>query len=137
MTTHIEQLAAQIRLLNPFERKHLQTLIPTFDKIDVPLLNTATSSFKGQNISVAAYESLPDDEKLKFLDNAKNENTEWLREKFRALRATWIMAVDGNVAAFGESMDTYPNDDEFLKLCQKFGKYPFVFFNPAFLSNVA
>jgi len=44
------------------------------------------------------------------------------------------MVVDGNAAAFGESMDTYPNDDEFLKLCQKFGKYPFVFFNPLILA---
>jgi hypothetical protein len=97
-------------------------------------LNAAALQFNGQNISVAAYEALAEDEKFKFLDKAENENTEWLREKFRALRAAWMMVVDENVAAFGESMDTYPNDDEFLKLCQKFGKYPFVFFNPLLLA---
>jgi hypothetical protein len=134
MTTHIEQLAAQIRQLSPLERQHLLTLIPDFDKADVPLSNTTTHQFKNQNISVAAYESLPDDEKLKFLDGAEHENAEWLQEKFKEIHAAWIMVVDGEVAAFGESMDSYPNDEEFLQVCQKFGKYPFVFFNPLVLA---
>jgi hypothetical protein len=134
MTTHIEQLAAQIRQLSSQERQHLLTLIPDFGRIDAPRSNTATRQFKSQNISVADYESLPDDEKLKFLDGAEHENVEWLREKFEMLHAAWMMVVDGNVAASGESMDSYPNDEEFLQLCQKFGKYPFVFFNPLILA---
>ncbi len=134
MTTNIEQIAAQIRQLNPVERQRLLTLIPDFGRMNTAPLNAATLQFNGQNISVAAYEALAEDEKFKFLDKAENGNTDWLREKFRTLRAAWIMVVDGNAAAFGESMDTYPNDDEFLKLCQKFGKYPFVFFNPLILA---
>jgi len=134
MTTHVEQIAAQIRLLNPGERQRLLTLIPDFGRMNTAPLNAAALQFNGQNISVAAYEALAEDEKFKFLDKAENENTEWLREKFWALRAAWMMVVDGNIAAFGEAMDTYPNDGEFLKLCQKFGKYPFVFFNPLVLN---
>jgi hypothetical protein len=134
MTTHVEQLAAQIRQLSPLERQHLLALIPDFEGTKIPLSHTTTRQFKSQNISVAAYEVLSDDEKLKFLDGAEHENTEWLKEKFKTLHAAWMMVVDGEVAASGESMDSYPNDEEFVQLCQKFGKYPFVFFNPLVLA---
>jgi hypothetical protein len=49
MTTHVEQLAAQIRQLSSLERQQLLALIPEFDRIDVPLSNTTTRQFKSQN----------------------------------------------------------------------------------------
>jgi hypothetical protein len=35
------------------------------------------------------------------------------RRNSRRLHAAWMMVVDGEVAAFGESMDSYPSDEEF------------------------
>ncbi|MCI0699071.1 hypothetical protein L0337_44595 [candidate division KSB1 bacterium] len=134
MITPVEQLADQIRRLSPLERQQLLNLVPDFGRVDAKPLSKTKPQFKNCNISVTAYEALSDDEKLKFLDGAENENAEWVKEKFETLHAAWMMVVDGEVAASGESMDSYPNDEDFAQLCQKFGKYPFVFFNPLILA---
>jgi len=40
------------------------------------------------------------------------------------------MVIDGQVVLHGTTLDTYPEDENFLALCEKTGKYPFVFINP-------
>jgi hypothetical protein len=40
------------------------------------------------------------------------------------------MVVNGQVVKHGATLDNYPEDEEFIELCQKTGKYPFVFFSP-------
>jgi outer membrane protein assembly factor BamB len=64
--------------------------------------------------------------------NPEKVNTRWIEDKLRKLHAMWIMVIDGQVVAHG-SLTDYPSDEEFDKLCEKYGKFPFVFLNPQLL----
>lgn len=130
MITELENLAGQIRQLSREDRKQLFSLIPELRDDDRRSMQKSAIEFKSQNISVDAYVALADDDKAKFLDRAEEDNALWVGQKIKELKAAWMMVVDGEVAAFGESMNSYPDDEEFLQLLQRVGKYPFVFFNP-------
>lgn len=98
--------------------------------LQVPSQEKAPSLiFQGENISLEEYERLPDDQKVRYAMDAQERNREWLEQKFRELQASWLMVVDGQVVAYGSPED-YPSDEEFLELCRRTGKEPFIFDNP-------
>jgi hypothetical protein len=46
------------------------------------------------------------------------------------LNAKWIVVVDGQVLMHGSTLDSYPEDEDFFALCEKTGRFPFVFISP-------
>lgn len=88
--------------------------------------------FVGENVSVSQYEAWSRDERLRYQTEPEKANARWIGEKLRELRASWIIVSDGKVVASG-SLTEYPTDDDFDALCEKFGKFPFVFLSPSVL----
>jgi hypothetical protein len=93
---------------------------------------TQEETFIGANVSVAQYEAWSRDERLKYQTDPEKINARWIEKKLQELNATWIMIIDGLVVASG-SLTDYPSDEEFDALCEKFGKFPFVFLSPRVL----
>jgi hypothetical protein len=85
--------------------------------------------FLSQNITLEEYVALPRPERRQYQDQAKKLNTIWIEDQLRKLSARWMMVIEGHVVLHGPTLDNYPEDDEFLNLCQTTGKYPFVFFS--------
>jgi len=89
-------------------------------------------TFTGTNVSPTEYEAWSREERLKYQTEPEKTNARWIERKMQELRAAWIMVIDGKVVAHG-SLTDYPFDEEFDALCEKFGKFPFVFMNPRVL----
>jgi hypothetical protein len=87
-------------------------------------------NFVSHNITLEEYTVLPSAEKRRYLDEAENLNQRWVTNQLRKHNATWIMVVDGQVVLAGARLKDYPEHEDFLALCKRTGKYPFVFFNP-------
>jgi len=87
--------------------------------------------FQGEHITLQEYEALPDEEKARYLESARERNVEWLERIFQTRRAAWLMVIDGQVRRSGHSLQDYPSPEEFFAICRQEGKYPFVFLHPA------
>jgi hypothetical protein len=59
----------------------------------------------------------------------KAQNREWLLQKFKDLKAAWLMVVDGQVIASGATLSDYPTPEQLLAVCHRTGKFPFLFIN--------
>jgi len=59
----------------------------------------------------------------------KNQNREWLLQKFKALRVAWLMVIDGQITASGKTLSDYPTPEQLLEVCHRTGKFPFLFIN--------
>ncbi len=91
---------------------------------------SSQDAFVSRNITLEEYEALPRAEKRRYHDEAENLNQRWVENQLNTLHAKWIMVVDGQVVAHGATLDSYPDDEEFLALCEKTGKYPLLFVSP-------
>jgi len=87
-------------------------------------------SFIGANVSVAQYEAWSPEERFLYLDNAEEANKDWIARQFQKLNAAWMMVIDGQVVAHNADFQKLLREHEFDALCEKYGKYPFVFFSP-------
>jgi hypothetical protein len=90
----------------------------------------AEEKFVSANVSLAQYDAWSPEERFQYLNNAKKINANWIRKHLQDLNAAWLMVIDGQVIAHGSSIQYLPQEQEFDRLCEKYGKYPFVFFNP-------
>jgi len=86
--------------------------------------------FVSVNVSVAQYEAWSPEERFQYLDNAEEANTDWIEQQFQKLNAAWMMVIDGQVVAHNADFQKLLREHEFEALCEKSGKYPFVFFSP-------
>lgn len=96
-----------------------------------PAFMPEAESFLSSNISMAEYETLPQNEKLHYQDEAEKLNQEWVRQQLEKYQAKWLMVVDGQAVSHGKDLDDYPEDLDFFALCERLGKYPFIFFSPS------
>ncbi|MCI0690815.1 hypothetical protein L0337_02290 [candidate division KSB1 bacterium] len=87
-------------------------------------------SFKGENVSLDEYESWSEDQQAQYLAEAKKANATWIEKRLQDLGAAWMIVVEGKIIAHGPTLQTLPHDEEFDALCEKYGKFPFVFFSP-------
>ncbi|MDZ7362629.1 MAG: hypothetical protein ONB46_18175 [candidate division KSB1 bacterium] len=87
-------------------------------------------SFKGENVSLEEYESWSDDQQARYQSETERNNAKWIEQKMRDLQAMWLIVIDGQIVASGPKLRTFPHDEEFDELCEKTGKFPFVFFSP-------
>ncbi len=87
-------------------------------------------SFKGENVSLDEYESWSDDQQRRYQVEAKKANANWIERKLQELNAAWLIVLDEKIVAHGPALRTFPHEEEFEKLCEKTGKFPFVIFSP-------
>jgi hypothetical protein len=83
--------------------------------------------FIGENLPFEAIEKLSIKERGALQRSLKEQNKAWLREKFAALNALWVMVLDGQVKAWGKTMKDYPQPEQIMEICRSTGKYPFIF----------
>ncbi|MGH7601155.1 MAG: hypothetical protein ACREOI_32765 [bacterium] len=95
-----------------------------------PPARPVEEKFVSANVSLAQYDAWSPEERFQYLNNAKKINAHWIKKYFQDLSAAWLMVIDGEVIAHGASIQHLPQEQEFEALCEKHGKYPFVFFNP-------
>jgi hypothetical protein len=95
-----------------------------------PPEQATADEFVSANVSLAQYEAWSSEERFQYLKNAKKVNAGWIKKRFAALGAAWLMVIDGKVIVHGASIQQLPKEQEFDALCEKHGKYPFVFFSP-------
>ncbi len=97
--------------------------------MDTTVMLEAPVSFQGQNLTLDEYDSLLEEQQLRYSANVEERNREWLQQKFDELRADWLFVVDSEVILHGKMRD-YPLTDELDSLCKRVGKVPFLFANP-------
>jgi hypothetical protein len=122
--------------LGPLNSQAEQAVKEALEILQMPketkLPETPEERFVGANVNVAQYKAWSRDVRLKYQTEPEKVNKHWIEKKLQELRAAWMMVVDGQVVAHG-SLTDYPFDDEFGALCERFGKFPFVFLSPSVL----
>jgi hypothetical protein len=88
-----------------------------------------TSQFIGDNPPFDPNRQLSIKERAANKLRLKNQNHEWLSQKFESLRAAWLMVIDGQITASGKTLSDYPMPEQLLEVCHRTGKFPFLFFN--------
>lgn len=90
------------------------------------------SGFVGENLTLEKFESLEEKEKTEIKSILWEKNRDWLSQKFHQLNAAWLTVIDGEVITFSSDIDKYPQESDVLHICQKKGKFPFIFVNEWF-----
>jgi hypothetical protein len=85
--------------------------------------------FIGENPPFDPNRNLSLEERIAAKRLLKADNREWLLQKFKELRAGWLMVVDGQVIASGATLSDYPTPEQLLAVCHRTGKFPFLFIN--------
>lgn len=133
MTTEtlITKVREKLGTLDKNGEQILSTVLDVFKEVEaLPLLpKTSKESFVSQNITLREYKILSPAKKERYLREAEKLNQDWIENQFRKLKANWIMVVDGQIVLFGAKLKDYPEHNDFLALCRRTGKYPFVFIN--------
>jgi hypothetical protein len=101
--------------------------------------STSTTSekpleFVGENPPFDPNQKFSFEEKAAAKRRLKVQNREWLLQKFKELRAGWLMVVDGQIIASGATLSDYPDPEQILKVCHRTEKFPFLFINEDLLA---
>jgi hypothetical protein len=88
-----------------------------------------TLEFIGENLPFEEIEKLSIKERGELQRRLKEQNKEWLHEKFTTLNALWLMVIDGKVQSWGKNQKDYPQPEQIMEISQRTGKYPFIFIN--------
>jgi len=90
--------------------------------------------FVGENLTLEEYQRPTLKERSMLQRRLQEQNHLWLQEKFSTLRAAWLVVVDGEVFDSGRSLENEPMSPQLLEICQRVGKFPFVFINDDYLA---
>jgi len=90
--------------------------------------------FSGEHLTLEEYRRLSLDERGELKRRLKEQNRQWLEEKFSNLRAAWLMVMDGEIIATGDSMLDYPRVEKIREIGARYGKRPFIFVNDLFIA---
>jgi len=101
---------------------------------DTEAIENQSLKFVGKNLTLEEYERLSPKERGMLQQRLKDQNHLWLQEKFSALRAAWLVVVDGEVIASGKSLKQLPLAPKNVELSRQTGKFPFVFINDDFMA---
>ncbi len=132
MTTEtlITKVREKLGTLDKNGEQILSTVLDVFKDVEtLSLPKTSKESFVSQNITLREYKILSPAKKEHYLRDAEKLNQDWIENQFKKLKANWIMVVDGQIVLSGAKLKDYPEHDDFLALCRRTGKYPFVFIN--------
>ncbi len=87
------------------------------------------AEFIGENPPFDPHRNLSLHERGAFKRQLKAQNHEWLLKQFQKLKVAWLMVIDGRVTASGATLESYPKPEQILDVCQRTGKFPFLFVN--------
>jgi hypothetical protein len=90
--------------------------------------------FIGKNLLPEEYQRLSLEERGELQWRLKQLNHEWLQKQFSKLDAAWVVVIDGKVFAPGKTLENKPMSPQILKICQRTGKFPFIFSNDKFIA---
>jgi len=90
--------------------------------------------FIGENPSPAAHRKLSFEERGTINEHLKEQNLQWLEEKFATLHAAWLMVMDSEVIASGDNLRTYPRKEQIHEIISHYEKQPFTFINDLFVA---
>jgi len=135
MTMTAETLVEKVREEFGTLDERNEQLLGLFEKIlkranEAPATQSFRENFVSRNITPEEYEALARVERRRYQDEAEELNRRWVENQLISFGAKWIMVVEGRVVKHGATLDDYSDDEDFLALCEKTGKYPFVFFSP-------
>jgi hypothetical protein len=136
----IETIKTELVEANPDTLAHLLEILRTSKQKDFLPPKTTTlsphpqravpaqsSRFLGENLPYEKIEKMSIKERGAMQRRLKEQNREWLQEKFTSLNALWLMIVDGEIIAWGATKKDYPKPTRIMEICQQTGKYPFIF----------
>jgi hypothetical protein len=112
------------------ERAVTETLEIIRQRQASPFSAAIEGSFKSKNADLKEYLSWSDEQQSRYQSDAESTNSTWVENKMRELSVMWLIVVDGEIIAHGPALRTFPYEEDFDALCEKHGKYPFVFFSP-------
>jgi hypothetical protein len=90
--------------------------------------------FRTRNLSMEEYKRLSGSERSYFHALAREENKSWIESQLLEHRAGWLVVVDGRAIAHGKNLDDYPDEAEIKGICEKTGRFPFVFVSDRLLA---
>jgi len=90
--------------------------------------------FVGKNLLPEEYQRLSLDERGNLQWRLKQTNHDRLQKQFSKLNAAWVVVIDGKVFASGKTLENKPMSPQILKICQRTGKFPFMFVNDKFIT---
>jgi phosphoribosylformylglycinamidine synthase PurS subunit len=81
-------------------------------------------------VDFRSYEGMPTEAKLALRTLALRKHGTWIEKQLNERRASWILCVGQHVEESGTSLDTYPSDQQLLKLGVARDLVPWVFTRP-------
>lgn len=135
---HVDALALQSiwQIIDNSKKKPPASPIFSGDSAPLPVNARSPSDwrsiFAGENLTLDEYERLSPKERGELQRRLKERNHLWLGEKFSELRAAWLVVINGEVFAWGKSLDDLPLAPENVELSRRTGKFPFVFINDVY-----
>jgi hypothetical protein len=119
---------AKVDLRWPDSTPYSAETIPQSSEASAPL------KFIGEHLTLEQYRRLSLSERGALKRQLKQQNREWLEKAFSALRAAWIMVMDGEIIAHGASLKDYPSTGKIREIGTRHGKRPFIFVNDLFMA---
>jgi len=80
--------------------------------------------WQGENPTWDEWQRMSEEERQVVMDELEQRNQVWLERMRQALRAEWLLVVDGEIVRYGASWEEYPSDEELEILIQRLGKVP-------------
>lgn len=81
-------------------------------------------------VDFRTYEGMPTEAKLALRTLALRKHGAWIEKQLNERRASWILCVGQHVEDSGTSLDTYPSDQQLLKMGVARDLVPWVFTRP-------
>lgn len=98
--------------------------------LDTRSLQSSTPlQFIGENLTLEEYRRLSPKERGALQMRLREQNALWVREQFSKRNAAWLVVVNGEVLAAGETLKNLPLGPQHVETSQRTGKFPFVFIN--------
>jgi hypothetical protein len=119
---------AKVDLRWPDSTSYSAATTPQASGVSEPL------QFVGEHLTLEQYRRLSLSERGALKRQLKQQNREWLEKTFSALRAAWIMVINGEIIAHGASLKDYPSTEKIREIGTRYGKRPFIFVNDLFVA---
>jgi hypothetical protein len=126
-------------VLRTLQETNLDWRLPELRPVPAPTVHKAAEvskplEFVGEHMTLEQYRQLSFSERGEHKRQLKAKNREWLEAKYASLRAAWLMVMDGEIIAYGTSLQDYPSTEKIREIGGRYGKRPFIFINDLFVA---
>jgi len=126
MQTLVQEIATKVKIADESTISAVLELLVEHG-CELPEHLEESPEFEGENPTLSEYEKLSLHQQCELQDAAANRNKSWIKQKYSELNATWLFVIDRDVVAYGSDLSSYPEDEFIDSMCQRTGKFPFVF----------